>query len=91
MGSGADLTRLAADAVLMRDDLSLLPIAIDWSRRVRRIMRQNFAWAIAYNVCALPLALSGLLAPWLAAIGMSASSLVVVLNATRLGRPPVAR
>jgi len=91
MGSGADLTRLAADAVLMRDDLSLLPLAIDWSRRVRRIMRQNFAWAIAYNVCALPLALSGLLAPWLAAIGMSASSLVVVLNATRLGRPPVVR
>jgi Cu2+-exporting ATPase len=88
MGSGSDLTRLGADAILMRDDLALLPRAIGWSRRVRRVIRQNLAWAIGYNVVALPLALSGQLPPWLAAAGMSASSLVVVLNAMRLHRGP---
>lgn len=86
MGSGCDLSRLGADAVLLRDDLGLLPRAVDHARRTRRIMRQNFAWAIAYNVVALPLATTGHLSPWLAAIGMSASSLVVVLNALRLRR-----
>ncbi|MBW2498049.1 MAG: heavy metal translocating P-type ATPase [Deltaproteobacteria bacterium] len=88
MGSGSDLTRLGADAVLMRDDLALLPSAVEWARRTRRVIRQNLAWAIGYNAIALPLALSGQLAPWLAAAGMSASSLVVVLNALRLHRGP---
>lgn len=86
MGSGSDLTRVSADAVLVHDDLSKLPLAIEWARRTRRIIRQNFAWAIGYNLCVLPLAMSGRLAPWVAAAGMSISSLVVVLNATRLGR-----
>ena len=49
-------------------------------------MRQNVAWAIAYNLTAVPLAASGMLAPWMAALGMSASSLLVVLNALRLRR-----
>jgi Cu2+-exporting ATPase len=47
-------------------------------------MRQNVAWAFAYNLAVLPLALSGMLTPWAAAIGMSGSSLLVVLNALRL-------
>jgi len=88
MGSGADWTRLGADSILMRDDLTLLPRAIAWSRRTRRVIRQNLAWAAGYNLIALPLALSGQLAPWLAAAGMSASSLVVVSNAMRLHRAP---
>lgn len=88
MGSGADWTRLGADAILMRDDLTLLPRAIAWSRRTRRVIRQNLTWAAGYNLIALPLALSGQLAPWLAAAGMSASSLVVVSNAMRLHRAP---
>lgn len=84
MGSGSDLTRLGADAVLLNDDLSLLPEALDWANRTRRVIVQNLSWAVGYNVVALPLAVSGHLAPWMAAIGMSASSLVVVLNALRL-------
>jgi P-type Cu2+ transporter len=86
MGSGCDLSRLGADAVLMQDDLTLLPQAVAGARRVRRIMNENFGWAIGYNFIALPLAVTGQLPPWLAALGMSMSSLVVVLNALRLGR-----
>ncbi len=54
--------------------------------RTRRIIRQNIAWAIAYNLTAVPLAASGILAPWMAALGMSLSSFIVVLNALRLHR-----
>jgi Cu2+-exporting ATPase len=90
MGSGCDLSRLGADAVLIRDDLSLLPRAVECAQRVRQIMFQNFGWAFVYNLLVLPLAVTGHLAPWLAALGMSASSLVVVLNALRLNRLPEA-
>jgi len=88
MGSGSDLARMGSDAILLGDNLALLPRAIGWARRTRRVIQQNFAWAIAYNLVALPLAFTGQLAPWVAAAGMSASSLVVVLNAMRLQRLP---
>ncbi|MFC4260369.1 heavy metal translocating P-type ATPase [Marinobacter lacisalsi] len=84
MGSATDLTQLRADAILLSGNLSLLVKAIDASRATRRIIRQNMMWALGYNLLALPLAAAGLVPPWLAAIGMSASSLVVVLNALRL-------
>ncbi|MEP6135974.1 HAD-IC family P-type ATPase, partial [Marinobacter sp.] len=86
MGSAADLTQLKADAVLLSGQLTQLSEALKAGRDTRRVIRQNMAWALAYNVCALPLAAAGLVPPWLAAIGMSISSLVVVLNAMRLGR-----
>ncbi len=86
MGSAADLTRLKADAVLLNGQPRQILAALDTSRATRRIIRQNMGWALGYNICALPLAAAGLVPPWLAAIGMSASSLVVVLNALRLGR-----
>lgn len=88
MGTAADLTQLKADAVLLNGQLYQLVEALNTSRRTRRIIRQNMVWAFGYNVCALPLAAAGLVAPWLAAIGMSASSLIVVLNALRLGGKP---
>ena len=84
MGSGCDLSRLNADAVLLSDDLSVLPEAQRWASRVRLVIAQNLSWAVIYNLLALPLAVTGNLPPWVAALGMSASSLVVVLNATRL-------
>lgn len=86
MGSAADLTQLKADAVLLSGQLTQLSEALKAGQDTRRVIRQNMAWALAYNVCALPLAAAGLVPPWLAAIGMSLSSLVVVLNAMRLGR-----
>lgn len=86
MAGGCDLSLLSADALLVRDDLSAMPRAVRWARRTRRVVTQNFAWAIGYNVLVLPLAVTGHLPPWLAAAGMSASSLLVALNATRLRR-----
>jgi P-type Cu2+ transporter len=58
------------------------------ARRTLVVIRQNLVWSAAYNVIALPFAALGFVPPWLAALGMSASSLLVVLNALRLAREP---
>ncbi|MCL2075831.1 MAG: cadmium-translocating P-type ATPase [Betaproteobacteria bacterium] len=84
MGSGAELARTQADLILLSDNLANLARGIHRSRLTRSIIRQNLMWALLYNVCALPMAISGLVEPWEAAIGMSASSLIVVLNALRI-------
>ena len=84
MGGGAQLAHASADMVLLTENLERLPEAIDVSRKTLRIIRQNLSWAILYNVLAIPLAAAGWVAPWMAAIGMSASSLIVVINALRL-------
>jgi Cu2+-exporting ATPase len=86
MGGGADAAQLQADLVLLGDRLGAAAEALAITRRTMRIVRQNFGWAIAYNAVALPLAACGWIGPWQAAIGMSASSFVVVLNALRLVR-----
>ncbi|SEA31399.1 heavy metal translocating P-type ATPase [Microbulbifer marinus] len=86
MMSAADLAQSRADAILLNGDLTVLPKAIGLARKARRIVRQNLAWALGYNALALPLAVCGLVPPWAAAIGMSVSSLIVVLNAMRLSR-----
>jgi Cu2+-exporting ATPase len=84
MGGGTDLARSQADIVLLSDDLGHLAIGVEAARRCLRIIRQNLAWAFVYNLGAIPLAMFGLITPWMAGIGMSASSLLVVLNALRL-------
>lgn len=86
MAGGAPLAHRSADLVLAGASLMRLPQAVQLARRTRRIIRQNLAWALAYNVVALPLAALGLVGPGLAALGMAASSLVVTANALRLGR-----
>ena len=88
MGTAADLTQLKADAVLLNGQLSQLIEALRTSHQTRKVIRQNLWWALGYNIFALPLAAAGMVPPWLAAIGMSLSSLVVVLNALRLGKAP---
>jgi Cu2+-exporting ATPase len=88
MGNGTRIAQTRADAVLLSEDLRELPRAVGYARRTLGVVRQNLVWAFAYNLIVLPLAVSGFLTPWGAAIGMSASSLLVVLNALRLqGRP----
>lgn len=83
---GAVTTHRAADFLLTGSSLLRVPAAIAVARRTRRIVRQNLAWALAYNALALPFAAAGWIAPGLAALGMTASSLLVVLNALRLRR-----
>jgi Cu2+-exporting ATPase len=84
MGSGTELAQVNADMVLLSERLADLVDAFDTAEKTLRIIRQNFAWAVAYNAVAVPLALAGWVTPLLAAVGMSASSLLVVLNALRL-------
>jgi P-type Cu2+ transporter len=86
MGSGTRIAQTQADLVLMSDQLDAIPAAIRQARETLRIVRQNIIWAVGYNGIALPVAASGLLTPWLAALGMSLSSLIVVGNALRLRR-----
>ena len=89
LDAGTALARAAADAVVLGQRLGSVIDGIEVARATRRIVRQNLRWAIAYNLTAVPLAASGMLAPWMAALGMSLSSLVVVLNALRLNRRPL--
>ncbi|MBP6513872.1 MAG: cadmium-translocating P-type ATPase [Steroidobacteraceae bacterium] len=91
MGAGAALARTSADLVLVSGRLTALPEAVDIARRTVAVVKQNLAWSTAYNLTALPAAAFGLVPPWLAAIGMSLSSLLVVLNALRLAPPRIAR
>ena len=84
MGGGTDLARQQADIVLLSDDLTQLAAGVALARRTLSIVRQNLAWSFAYNLLAIPLAMAGWVTPWMAGIGMSASSLLVVLNALRL-------
>jgi Cu2+-exporting ATPase len=86
MGEGAPLAQSSADMILLGRTLAPLSLGVEVAGRTLSTIRQNLAWALSYNLIALPLAAAGLVAPWMAAIGMSLSSLVVVLNSTRLGR-----
>ncbi|PKM07494.1 MAG: ATPase P [Gammaproteobacteria bacterium HGW-Gammaproteobacteria-4] len=88
MGGGAPLAHRSADLILTGDSLRRVPEAIVLARRTRRVVRQNLVWALGYNALALPLAALGWVTPWLAALGMAASSLLVTANALRLARAP---
>jgi len=86
MAQGAALAQRAADFVVTSPSLLRVPQAIVLARRTQRIVRQNLAWALGYNVLAIPLAATGHVTPWIAALGMAGSSLLVTLNALRLSR-----
>jgi len=86
MGSATDLAKTSADAVLLSNRLQSLVSAFQVARRSRRIIIENLAWASLYNGLILPFAAVGWVTPLWAALGMSASSLLVVLNALRLTR-----
>ena len=86
MASASDLAQTRADTVLLNNQLTLLPKAIEIAKRTNNIIKQNLIFSLTYNLIALPLAASGHVAPWAAAIGMTMSSLIVVLNALRLSK-----
>jgi Cu2+-exporting ATPase len=84
MGQGAQLAHATADMVALSERLGIFAAGVEKARATRAVIRQNLGWAVIYNLIAVPLAAVGWVAPWMAAIGMSVSSLVVVLNALRL-------
>ncbi|WP_232301171.1 heavy metal translocating P-type ATPase [Gilvimarinus agarilyticus] len=86
MAGASDLARTHADCLLLQDHLQPLLLCLSRARATRRVIRQNLTLSLMYNSLALPLAALGLVPPWAAAIGMTASSLLVVLNALRLTR-----
>ena len=86
MGGGAQLARTQSDFVLLSENLDHLRHGLRRAIRTLQVIRQNLWWSFAYNFVALPLAIAGYVTPWLAGIGMSASSLLVVLNSLRIQR-----
>ena len=86
VAGATDLARTKADFLLVEQDLSAVSSTWITARKAKRIVIQNFAWALSYNIVAIPMAALGLVPPWAAAIGMSLSSLLVVLNSLRLNR-----
>lgn len=86
MGSGSAIAKNSADLILLGDHLSRFNDAIYVAKQTQRIIHQNLLWAFAYNIIILPLAVTGHVAPYIAAIGMSVSSLIVVSNSLRLLR-----
>jgi Cu2+-exporting ATPase len=86
MARRTEITMESADAVLLREDLRLVPFLVRLARRTVGIVRQNVFWAFFYNAVAIPLAVAGRLHPIVAAAAMAASSLFVVANSLRLRR-----
>lgn len=83
-GRSVPLARAQSDLVVLGDRLMLIPAVVAQARKTMHVVRQNLAWAVAYNAVGVPLAMAGWMPPWAAGLGMAASSLVVVLNALRL-------
>ena len=79
-----ELAQVSSGLLVLGNDLGVIGEMRVLAEKTRRIMRQNLGWAAAYNFLAVPAAALGMIAPWGAAIGMSLSSLLVVLNALRL-------
>lgn len=89
MNNGTDVARTAADIVLMRDDLKVVPWLFDLSRETMKRVKQNLGWAVIYNVIGVGLAMFGLLQPIFSAFAMIASSIFVTTNAMRMNKFPL--
>ena len=86
MGDAVPLAQAKSDFIVLGGQLLAVSTLVAHARRTQRIVRQNLAWAAAYNAVCVPLAVVGWMPPWLAGLGMAASSLLVVANAARLAR-----
>jgi len=88
LGDAVPLAQARSDFIIQGGQLEGVAAVLRQARRAQAVLRQNLSWAAAYNVISVPLAIAGLMPPWLAGLGMAASSLLVVLNAARLARLP---
>ena len=88
MGSAVPLAQAKSDFLVHGGQLAAVPALLLQARRTRTVVRQNLLWAAIYNAVCVPLAISGAMPPWLAGLGMAGSSLLVVLNASRLAHMP---
>jgi Cu2+-exporting ATPase len=86
VGQAVPVAQARSDFIVQGGRLDAVAAVIAQARRTQRVVRQNLAWAAAYNAVSVPLAVAGLMPPWLAGLGMAASSAIVVLNAARLAR-----
>ncbi len=86
MAKASDLTRTTADAYLLSENLLDIPFVLQKSRQTQSVIKQNISWALLYNAVMIPFAAMGYIPPYLAAIGMSLSSIVVVVNSLKLKR-----
>ncbi|GAC19429.1 Cu2+-exporting ATPase [Paraglaciecola arctica BSs20135] len=84
LGAGSDLAKSSADVILLDNSLEKIGLVFAIAKRCKRKIIQNMSWALGYNLLILPLAVTGLLSPWMAVVGMSLSSLIVVVNSIRL-------
>ena len=86
LGQAVPVAQARSDFIIQGGQLEGVAAVLRQARRTRSVVRQNLAWAALYNAVSVPLAIAGQMPPWLAGLGMAASSLLVVLNATRLAR-----
>ena len=84
MTEASDITKLNADMLLLNNKIDTLKTMLKIALKTNRTIHINFIWALAYNLTALPFAMMGYIAPWMAALGMSLSSLIIVINASRI-------
>jgi len=84
MGCGTDIAKSGADVILLNNQLSSIGTLHYIAVKTRRIIFQNYLWAFGYNGIVLPLAVTGFITPYMAVIGMSASSILVITNSLRL-------
>jgi len=86
MTNASDITKLNADILLLNNKIDAVKTMLKIAMKTNSTVKANFLWALTYNLTALPFAMAGYVAPWMAALGMSLSSLLVVLNASRITR-----
>jgi len=84
MGSGSDIAKNGADVILLNNKLTSINVLLNVAFKTKKIIFQNYLWAFGYNALMLPLAASGFITPYIAVIGMSISSLLVITNSLRL-------
>lgn len=84
VGNASDLAKSASDVIFLQASLRPLIVLLSLAKQCKRKIKQNFGWALGYNLLVLPFAIAGVLTPWMAALGMSLSSIIVVYNSSRL-------